>query len=226
MTDQAMEYYRKIIEFPDNQYTDEALIKAARIEFDNKNYLDAFNDYSKLAKITENQGMRIEGNDGAMRSAYLMEKYKEASDFSAQLLKTEKVSEEQIVFAHYISAKSAFELRDMTRAEKEFEITDNLTSGELGAESKYQLAFIHFQRNELEQAENLIYQIPEQYADFEYWIAKGFILLADIYLERDNAFQAEQTLQSIIDNYPREDLKSVAREKLDEIKKQSEETNE
>jgi len=222
MKDQALEYYKKIIEFPDNQYTDEALIKAARIEFDNKSYFDAFNDYSKLARITENQGMRVEGNDGAMRSAYLMEKYKEASDYANQLLKTEKVSEEQIVFAHYILAKSAIELKDMATAEKEFGITDELTSGELGAESKYQLALIHFQRNELDQSENLIYQIPEQYADFDYWIAKGFILLSDIYLARDNSFQAEQTLQSIIDNYPREDLKNVAKQKLEEIKNQEE----
>lgn len=222
MNDQALEYYKKIIEFPDNQYTDEALIKAGRIEYDKKNYFDAFSDYSKLARITENQGMRVEGNDGAMRSAYMMGKFKEASDYAHALLKTEKVSEEQVVFAHYIIAKSALEMHDIATAEQEFGITDQLTSGELGAESKYQLAEIMFQRHDLDKAEDLIYQIPEQYADFDYWIAKGFVLLADIYMERDNAFQAEQTLQSIIDNYPRDDLKNVAREKLETIKKQEE----
>ena len=126
--------------------------------------------------------MLIEGNDGAMRSAYLMGKFREASDYASQLLKTERVSEQQIVFAHYILAKSAMELNNMTDAKKEFEITDGLTSGELGAESKYELAYIHYKRNELDDAENLIYQIPEQYADYDYWIAKGFILLSDIYL--------------------------------------------
>jgi tetratricopeptide (TPR) repeat protein len=222
MLDQAMEYYKKIIEFPDNQYTDDALLKAARIEFDKKIYFDAFNHYSRLAKITETQGMRVEGNDGAMRSAYMMGKFNEASEYANRLLQTEKVSEDQIVFAHYILAKSALELNNISVAEQEFGITDKLTSGEFGAEAKYQLALINFQRKDLDQAENLIYQIPEQYADFDYWIARGFILLADIYLERDNQFQAEQTLQSIIDNYPREDLKNVAREKLEEIKKEAE----
>ena len=57
-------------------------------------------------------------------------------------------------------------------------------------------------------------RFPSKYADFAYWIAKGFILLADIYVKRDNTFQAEQTLQSIIDNYPGEDLKNIAYEKL------------
>jgi TolA-binding protein len=53
-------------------------------------------------------------------------------------------------------------------------------------------------------------------------VAKGFILLADIYMERGNTFQAEQTLQSIIDNYDGEDLKQEARQKLDKIKSNGE----
>ncbi len=224
MPDQAMEYYLKIIDFPDNQYTDDVLLKAARIEFDNKNYSDAFTYYSRLSEIAEIQGMRVEGNDGAMRCAYLLGDYQNASSFAAQLLKTEQVNENQIVFAHYVLAKSALEMQNMAIARKELGITDELTSGELGAEAKYQLALIHFQNNEFDQSESLIYQIPEQYADYDYWIAKGFILLADIYVKRDNTFQAEQTLQSVIDNYPGDDLKNVARAKLEVLSKQTEET--
>ena len=214
MPEQAREYYLKIIEFPENQYSANALLKAARIEFDSKNFNQAFIHYSSLVKIAEQQGMRVEGTDGAMRSAYLLKDYQNATAYAAQLLKTEQVSEEQLVFAHYILGKSAYESDDFNTAVKEFGITDQLTSGEFGAESKYLLAYLSFKNNKLDDSENLIYQLPEQYADYAYWIAKGFILLADIYVERDNTFQAEQTLQSIIDNYPGEDLKIVAREKL------------
>lgn len=222
MNDQAMEYYLKIIEFPDNQYTGNALLSAARLEFEIENFNDAFLHYSRLAKTAENQGMRVEGNDGAMRSAFLLADYQNATNYANQLLMTEQVTESQIVFAHYIIGKSALALQNIGTAKKEFGITDELTSGELGAEAKYQLALIHFQSNELDDAENIIYQIPEQYADFDYWIASGFILLADIYLLRDNPFQAEQTLQSVIDNYPGEDLKIVAREKMQSINTQEE----
>jgi TolA-binding protein len=124
------------------------------------------------------------------------------------------VTENQVVYSHYILAKAALEMKNYGEAEREFNRTAELTSGEFGAESKYQLALINFQKNNLEEAENLIYQIPEQYADFDYWIAKGFILLADIYLARDNSFQAAQTLQSVIDNYPGDDLREEARKKL------------
>ena len=51
----------------------------------------------------------------------------------------------------------------------------------------------------------------------DYWLAKSFILWADIFHARGNNLQAKQTLQSIIDNYDGEDLVGVARQKLDAI---------
>jgi hypothetical protein len=72
----------------------------------------------------------------------------------------------------------------------------------------------------------MIYDLPEQYPGYDYWIASAFILLADIYVARDNIFQAEQTLLSVIDNYPGEDLKTVARDKLVKIKPEEEKQQE
>lgn len=38
--------------------------------------------------------------------------------------------------------------------------------------------------------------------------------MSDAYLEQENYFQAKATLQSIVDNYQKEDLKIIAKEKL------------
>jgi hypothetical protein len=48
-------------------------------------------------------------------------------------------------------------------------------------------------------------------------VAKGFILLSDVYVKKENNFQAKQTLQSIIDNYEGQELVVIAREKLNAI---------
>ena len=45
----------------------------------------------------------------------------------------------------------------------------------------------------------------------------------DIYVSRDNQFQAEQTLLSVIENYPGEGLKTEARLKLEKIAPEKEE---
>ncbi len=216
-TKMALTYYEKILEFPDNEYTVKALLVSARMEFDNKNFEKSLKYYSQLAERAESKSINLESTDGIMRSAFYLEKYRIAADAAHRLLKTEKVSKDQIVFAHYVLAKTAYHFGKIEEANREFAITDKLTSGEWGAESKYYEALIAFNNNDDKKAEKLIYELSDQYSDFEYRIAKGFILLADIYLKRNNSFQAEQTLKSIIDNYSGEDLKQVAAAKLKKI---------
>ncbi len=214
----ALVYYEKILEFPDNEFTLKALLMAARLEFDNKNFDKSFEYYARLEARAETKSIVLESLDGMMRSAFYTGKGQAAADAARKLLKTDKVSENQIVFAHYVIAKNAYGKGNFAEAAREFAITDKLTSGELGAEAKYYQALIAFKNKDDKKSEELIYQLSDHYSDFEYWVAKGFILLSDIYLYRDNSFQAEQTLKSIIDNYSGDDdIKKEAREKLQRI---------
>lgn len=219
-SDQAAVYYEKIVEFPENQYTTKSLLKLARMTFAKEDYQKSLGYYERLSLIAEDKGMYLEAIDGTMRSAYLVKDYQKAGSMAAQLLKTEKVSEDQALKAHFIAAKSAIEMNQTAKAEREFSITDKLTTGELGAESKYMLALISYRSNKLDDAENTIYELSDQYQSYGYWVAKGFILLADIYYARDNVFQAEQTLKSIIDNYQGEDLRQEAQDKMNRLSPQ------
>jgi TolA-binding protein len=67
---------------------------------------------------------------------------------------------------------------------------------------------------DLAKTEALVFDLANQFASQEYWKAKGFLLLADVYTAGGNTFQAKQTLQSIIDNYEGADLKEIAIQKL------------
>ncbi len=214
----ALAYYKQILSFPDNQYTVPALLKVARAYYDKKEYVASYDNYKRLGELAENKGMVLEARDVLMRCAFLNGDYNDARKQAAELLKTENVTEDQIVYAHYVLARSALELRQPAEAEKEFRIVDRLSSSELGAEAKYEVALNVYRQNKLDEAENIIYEMPAQYPGYDYWIAKSFILLADIYVARDNIFQAEQTLQSVIENYPGDDLKEVARGKLERLK--------
>ena len=59
-------------------------------------------------------------------------------------------------------------------------------------------------------AEKMIFELAESYPS-DYFIAKAFILLADIYVLQQNDFQAKATLESIIENYEGEELVNLAR---------------
>ena len=50
---------------------------------------------------------------------------------------------------------------------------------------------------------------------YDYWVAKAYILLGDIYLEQKDYFNAKATYKSVADNATIPELKKEAQTKLD-----------
>jgi TolA-binding protein len=50
-------------------------------------------------------------------------------------------------------------------------------------------------------AEKLVYEFAGKNTPHQYWLAKSFLLLGDIFVIRDNLFQARATYQSVVDGY-------------------------
>ena len=91
-----------------------------------------------------------------------------------------------------------------------------------GAESKFRIAEIYYNRGELETAEKEIFDFTEKTTPHQYWMAKSFILWSDIFAGRKDDFQAIQTLQSIIDYYDNSEdgIISQAKEKKEKLVKE------
>ena len=72
----------------------------------------------------------------------------------------------------------------------------------------------------------MIFKLAEDFND-DYFTAKGFILLADIYIDQGNNFQAKAALESIIVSYSgNQDLVNEARKKNEKIlQKEIQDTN-
>ena len=95
---------------------------------------------------------------------------------------------------------------------------------EYAAEAQYTLAELNFMAGKIDEAEKIIHQINANPSS-EYYLAKAFILWADIFKSKGNTLQAKQTLQSIIDNYEGdEELIETARQKLISLTMQQEKT--
>ncbi len=210
----ALGYFEKIIAWPVNDFTLPSLVKAARMEYARKNFAKAAAYYQKVQALAEDPSLRLEAADGQMRGYFLSGNLNAAAKAAAELIRMPEVSEDQTVYAHYVLAKAAWKAGDRQTAAREFAITTKLDKGNRGAESKYYLALMQFQNKNYDAAEKLVYGLSDRYPSEVYWVAKGFILLADVYVARGNVFQARETLKSIIANYPGNDLKQVARKKL------------
>ncbi len=221
-TNRTLSALRKVIALPNSRFTENALLKASALDYSMGNYEEAVGYYAQLEEIAGNKNNRLTALIGQMQCNYLLGNYRQAGESARKVLQTETVSSESIIDAHFILAHSFFAMDDLNGAQREFSITEKLTNTAIGAESKYYLAYLAFLMDKNTETENLIFELVDQYAGYDYWVAKSFILLSDLYYKQGNNFQAKQTLQSVIENYKGRELGTIAREKLNTISNEEE----
>lgn len=215
--EQALGNYNFVLNQPRSRFTANAAARVALIHHLQKNYEEAVESYIRLEETAEQPAMLQDAASGQMQCNYLLGRYGLAIQSAQKLLTFEKLSENLTTEAHFTIARSAYALTNTELARKEFESTLKLTKNEMAAESKYMLAQIEFENGKFAECEKTLFSLSENFASYDYWVAKGFLLLADVYVAQGNTFQARQTLQSIIDNYEGQDLVLQAREKLSAI---------
>ncbi len=219
--DEALSSFNYVIQQPDNMFTEQALLGCARIQLDKKEYNKAIEFYSRLAENFPTPVNKKEAYVAMMRSEFKLNNYNNALKDSRQVLTLNKLAPELIREARYIAARSFQETNRTALAIEEYKMISNEVMSIEGAEAKYRLAELYVMENDYQQAEKEILDLSEKSSPHEYWIARSFILWAEIFSHKGDYFQGIQTLESIIDYYEITDdgILSIAKEKKAEIEK-------
>ena len=217
--DQVVTHLNYILSQPDNDYTDNALLKMARIEYEKGDYQKAGEYYERLSRITEEPLKRLEALEGSMKSNFFLGNYDKAIEMGESLRVSRDLTGEQVNQINHIMGKSYFEKGNYTVAIERLDKSARNDKSVYGAESAYYSAVASLKLKKYDEAENKVFDIADNFSKYDYWVAKSFIALADVYVAKENYFQAKETLRSVIDNYKGNDLKQEARAKLAEVER-------
>ena len=217
--DEVMTHLNYILSQPNNDYTDDALLKIARIEYEKGNYTKAGEYYGRLANITEEPLTRLEALEGSMKSNFFMKNYDKAIEMGLDLVKSKDLTADQTNQINHIVGKSYFEKGNYVAAVERLDKSSRADKSVYGAESAYYSIVASIYLNKYDEAENKVFDMSDNFSNYDYWVAKAFIALADVYVAKENYFQAKETLRSVIDNYKGEDLKDEARAKFAEVER-------
>ena len=217
--DQVVTHLNYILSQPDNDYTDNALLKMARIEYEKGDYQKAGEYYERLSRITEDPLKRLEALEGSMKSNFFLGNYDKAIEMGESLRVSHDLTDDQVNQINHIMGKSYFEKGNYTAAIERLDKSARNDKSVYGVESAYYSAVASLKLKKYDEAENKVFDIADNFSKYDYWVAKSFIALADVYVAKENYFQAKETLRSVIDNYKGNDLKQEARAKLAEVER-------
>ena len=187
----------------------------ARKYYEIGDFLNSIIYYHTLVKVATNNSLKREA---IIRLMYGNEKINAelAFQYALQVVDLEKKDDWLMSRAKIIIARYEFESGNYAKSKNTFKKVVQLSAHDEGAEAKYYLAYLTYLDDSLVFAEKVIFELAENYSS-DYFIAKAFILLADIYVIQENDFQAKVTLESIIENHDGDDLVNLARKKWELI---------
>ncbi|MCB9189224.1 MAG: tetratricopeptide repeat protein [Flavobacteriales bacterium] len=218
--DLALTHYAAVIDRGITSHYEEALQYAGYIVFDKKDYTRAIEYYSKL----ENAAVKEE-NIRTSRIA-LMHSYKHNSNYAKTIEYANKVlelsglEENLIVEATLNKGLAQKELMVYDEAKVTLLECSQMTKTIMGAEAKYNYSEILFLESNHTACEKSIMELVKQKPSYDYWVAKGIILLGRNYMAVEDYFNAKHSLQSVVDHYDGKDkaeIVNTAQQLIDEI---------
>ena len=213
---EAKKEYNKVLEAGDTKFTEEAVARTAELQYKDKEYADALHSYERLQNIAESKANQEIGSLGIIRSAAQLNNYNSIVAAANLLLNDSSINPEVAVEAQFYRAKAYLELKEKSLATKDLENLAKDTRTAYGAEAKYLLAQHHFDNNRSSEAKSIVQNYIQQGTPHQYWLARSYILLADIYIAENDKLQAQQYLESLQNNYKNtnDDIHTQIRERL------------
>jgi TolA-binding protein len=199
--DEAMKGFEYVMNQPRSMFTENALMSASAIYFNQGKYEESLKSYQQLETDAGTAGNIRDARIGIMRCNYRLKNYAAAVEAAKKVLENKDLSAENIREAQFIMAQSLLEAKDLNNALAEYRKVAREVSSMEGAEAKYHIIDILIQQNKMKEAEDEIFDFVATNTPHQYWMAKSFILLSDIYVAKDDDFQAIHTLNSVIEGY-------------------------
>ena len=215
----ALEHSGKVLEYPDNEFTEEAMVINTSLLMNEKKYQEALPVYKRLKEKASTVENRSLAQTGILRSSYFAGESKDAINAATELLSNKKLTPELVNEATYYRAKAYSSLNEDKAAIKDLQTLAKDTRTLYGAEAKYLLAQLYFNMGQTALAEKEALNYVDQSTPHIYWLARSFVLLSDVYDSMGKKLDAKQYLLSLQQNYTeKDDIQEMINSRLAKLK--------
>ncbi len=202
-TVKAYEYASQIVaNYPDNSVALPAYVLKAETEYADGRGALALRTWQELESKTSVPAYVDAARLGIARCSIDTENYTQALQACNSLLQSGSLSLDGRTEVQYLRGTALNALGQTADARAAWRQAAENVSTYSGMAAAFALAQSYFDAGDLAQAETLAKNVTEADTPYSYWVARGFILLSDIYTQQGNEFMAQQYLKSLQENYP------------------------
>lgn len=197
----AIESLSRLVKQGKTQYNERALESLSYLCYQTERYAEAATAYRALYDETSDATKRKNAASGYISSVL---KYADDDTIIAMADDMEQMPEVTDVArrkARYAKSEALMKAGKEREAMKVYELLATEVKSAEGAEAYYRLLEAEFVGGNDEKAEQMIMRFAESKTPQNYWLAKAFLILGDIYLAKGDTFQARSTYQSVVDGY-------------------------
>ena len=221
----AKEAYMTLAGIAGNPYMEEADMRVAEIAYDEQDYQTALRYFKRLKDVASTNKATNIARLGILRTAYYLGDNQTTVEISSAILAEESTEMEVQDEARYNRAKAFIALKRYDSALADLRILAEEVRTVRGAEAKYLLAQTLFDQGDADAAEAEVMAFAGMNTSHQYWLARAFVLLADLNIHRGDDFQAQQYLLSLQQNYQvDDDIQSLCAQRMQDIATRTNET--
>jgi TolA-binding protein len=216
--DEAVADYNVILNDWTSAYSEQSLISMAKIYLAQKKYNDAVVYLKRLETNSEYKADYSFAINNLLLCYAQMGMADDALKYATLVRGNEKSAQEDKFKTGLYAGRAYLQKGDTAAAVREFNYTVTNTKTVTAAEAKYNIARVQYLKGLYKTSQKTCFELVKDLPNYDYWVTKTFILLADNYVALKDTFQAKATLQSVIDNYKGDDdILPEAKQKLDQL---------
>lgn len=217
----AAAHLNKVLEYPNNKYSEEAMLMSAEMAYLAKDYAKSLEWYKLLKDRASTPERRQLAATGMLRSAAMSGNGEETILAATAVLADAKVTPELESEARHYRAKALVAANQLQHAVADWEVLAKDTRNAYGAEAKYRLAQHLFDSGKLDKVEEAVFEFVDAGTPHSYWLARAFVLMSDTYAKLDRKLEARQYLLSLKQNYQADDdIAGMIESRLENLKEE------
>lgn len=205
-TETSRQAYERVVAGPVNDYSERAWLQLGHIAIADEEYQRALDAYSQVVQSAQSAERYRTASVGRMKAAAALEKWDQAASFAEIALKDPSLSDADRNAGLLIQARGLWKTGQREPSQRIYRTVRDSSVGQARAEASYHIARWYADEGMNQESNEEIFWMIDNLPNYPTWRYKSLLVMAENYWRLDDIFQAQYTLDFIIEQNPSEEI--------------------